>query len=148
MMNVVLYHYCNRFEAFFLTSGSEAETHSADLMLLHCTLREKCLRNGSRRGPPHVEITSHSERHLGCAFQAFSRNSSNTKPASALLAFISPAQRRQRDRCIIRNTDYFSPDFSSPPLKSPPAFWISRYLVTVAVFGAAPVCKTSSRSYM
>lgn len=47
------------------------------------------------------------------------------------------------DRCIIRNADYFSPD--SP--RGPPAFWISRCLVTLAVLGAVPTCKTSSRSY-
>lgn len=47
------------------------------------------------------------------------------------------------DRCIIRNTDYFSPN--SP--RGPPAFWISRCLVTLAVFGNVPTCKTSSRSY-
>lgn len=47
------------------------------------------------------------------------------------------------DRCIIRNTDYFSPN--SP--RGPPAFWICRCLVTLAVFGNVPTCKTSSRSY-
>lgn len=48
------------------------------------------------------------------------------------------------DRSIIRNFDYFPPEFP----QGPPAFWISRYLVTVAVFGAEPMCKTSSRHYM
>lgn len=46
------------------------------------------------------------------------------------------------DRCIISDTVYFSPDCP----QSPPAFWIWRSLVTGAVFGAVPLCKTSSSS--
>lgn len=48
------------------------------------------------------------------------------------------------DRCIIRNNNYFSSDFP----QGPPAFWISSYLVSATIVGAAPVCKTSSWSNM